>query len=154
MKRLLAFATLIPTLALADYGSATVSEVVAIYDGDTFTANVEGWPPVIGERIKIRVAGINAPERRSRCDTEADKAREKTLAADARVYVVERLRDAERIELRQIKRGSFFRLIADVYVDGESLGDQLIAAGLAIPYAEGQGGKAWCGHAPQHPVSR
>lgn len=145
MKRLLAILALAPSIALADYGSVTVDEVVAIYDGDTFTANVSEWPPVIGERIKIRVAGINAPERRSRCDTEAEKAREKELAAEARIYVVERLRGAEHVELREIERGSFFRLLADVYVDGVSLGDELLSAGLALPYVKGAGGKQWCG---------
>lgn len=49
--------TLIPSFALADYVSAMVSDVVAIYDGDTFTANVDEWPPVVGERNKRRIAG-------------------------------------------------------------------------------------------------
>lgn len=136
---------LIPSFVLADYGSARVDEVVAIYDGDTFTANVHEWPAVIGERIKVRIAGINAPERRSRCATETEKVRERELAAEARIYLVERLRDANEIELRKIDRGSFFRLLAEVYLDGENLGDELLQQGLALPYQEGQGGKAWCG---------
>lgn len=134
-----------PLLALADYGTARVDEVVAIYDGDTFTVNVHEWPAVIGERIKVRIAGINAPERRSRCDTEAEKVRERELAAEARMHVVERLRGAREVELREIERGSFFRLLAEVYLDGESLGDELLQMGLALPYQKGQGGKAWCG---------
>ncbi|MCG7598903.1 thermonuclease family protein [Halomonas sp. McH1-25] len=134
-----------PALALADYGSATVDEIVSFYDGDTLTVSVHDWPPVIGERIKVRIAGIQAPERRSRCDTEAEKAREKALAADARIYLVERLRSAESVELRHIERGSFFRLVADVYADGEDVGQEMLARGLAIPYVAGEGGKAWCG---------
>ena len=35
-------ALLIAPAALADYGSATVSEVTSIYDGDTLRANVQG----------------------------------------------------------------------------------------------------------------
>ncbi|GHA85501.1 hypothetical protein GCM10007159_03290 [Modicisalibacter luteus] len=39
-------------VAQNEYGSATVSDVLAVYDSDAFTANVDEWPPVIGERIK------------------------------------------------------------------------------------------------------
>lgn len=145
MKRLLAILALTPTLALADYGSATVSDVHSAYDGDTITVSVDAWPPVIGERIKIRLSGIQAPERRSRCDTRVERERERALAAEARAHVVERLRGAEHVELREVERGSFFRLVAQVYVDGESLGDELLRAGLAMPYEEGRGGQSWCG---------
>ncbi len=144
MKRLLAL-ILFPTLSLADYGSVTVDEVTSVLDGDTFRAQIEDWPAIIGERIKIRIADINAPERRSRCDTEEEKARERQLAADARIYLVERLRGAEVVELRQIERGSFYRIIAQVWVDGENVGEEMLAEGYALPYEEGKAGRAWCG---------
>jgi micrococcal nuclease len=131
--------------AQENYGSAKVAEVTSIYDADTFRANIDGWPPIIGERIPVRVLGINAPELRSRCDTEAEKEREKALARQAKQYTVEALRSASEIELRHLERGNFYRVLAEVYVDGESLGHRLMQAGLAIPYEEGQGGKAWCG---------
>lgn len=136
---------LLPAIALADYGSVRVDEITSFYDGDTFTATINEWPPVIGERIKIRISGINAPERRSRCDTEAEKERERELAADARIYLVERLRGAETIELRRIERGSFFRIIAEVWADGENVGQEMLEAGHALPYVTGQSGQAWCG---------
>ncbi|MGP9796216.1 thermonuclease family protein [Halomonas sp. 86] len=134
-----------PSIALADYGSVTVDEVTSVIDGDTFRAQINEWPPVIGERIPIRIADINAPERRSRCDTEEEKERERALAADARIYLVERLRGADVIELRNIQRGSFFRVIAEVWVDGESAGQDMLEAGHAVPYVKGTGGKGWCG---------
>ena len=135
----------LPALAIADYGSVRVDEIASFYDGDTFTATISEWPPVIGERIKIRISGINAPERRSRCDTEAERERERELAADARIYLVERLRSAETIELRRIERGSFFRIIAEVWADGESVGQEMLEVGYALPYQSGQGGRSWCG---------
>lgn len=137
--------TLLPVIALADYGSVRVDEIAAVYDGDTFTATIHDWPPIIGERIPVRIAGIQSPERRSRCDTEADKERERELAAEARIYLVERLRGAESVELRQIERGSFFRIIAEVWADGENVGQEMIEAGHALPYVTGQSGQAWCG---------
>lgn len=145
MRILLAAMALLPTLALADYGSVTVDEVTSVLDGDTFRAQIEYWPPIIGERIPVRISGINAPERRSRCDTEAEKQRERQLAADARIYLVERLRGAETIELRQIERGSFYRIIAQVWADGENVGEDMLTEGHALPYRDRQGGKAWCG---------
>lgn len=136
---------LFPAIALADYGSVTVDEVVSFTDGDTITVSVNDWPPIIGERIPVRIEGIQAPERRSRCDTEEEKERERELAADARIYLVERLRGAEAIELRNIERGSFYRIIAQVWADGENVGQEMLEAGHAIPYVEGEGGRAWCG---------
>lgn len=144
MKRLLAL-LLFPTLALADYGSVTVDEVTSFYDGDTFRVQINGWPAIIGERIPVRIEGIQAPERRSRCDTEEEKARERQLAADARIYLVERLRGAETIELRNIERGSFYRIIAQVWVDGENVGQEMLEEGHALTYVEGKGGRSWCG---------
>ncbi|KTG26223.1 hypothetical protein AWR38_17780 [Idiomarina sp. WRN-38] len=136
---------LLPAIAVADYGSVRVDEVTSVLDGDTFRATVDEWPAVIGERIPVRISGINAPERRSRCDTEAEKERERELAADARIYLVERLRGAETIELRRIERGSFFRIIAEVWADGENVGEEMLEEGYALPYVEGAGGRAWCG---------
>ncbi|UTD55973.1 thermonuclease family protein [Halomonas sp. MS1] len=127
------------------FGRVNVDEVVRIVDGDTFVANINEWPPVVGHRIPVRIADINAPERRSRCDTEADKARERQLAADARIYLVERLRGAVTIELRRIERGSFYRINAEVWADGENLGAEMLAEGHALPYVTGQSGRAWCG---------
>jgi endonuclease YncB( thermonuclease family) len=144
-RNIIAALLLLPAIALADYGSVTVDEVTSVLDGDTFRATISDWPPIIGERIPVRIAGINAPERRSRCDTEAEKERERELAADARIYLVERLRGAETVELRQIERGSFFRIIAEVWADGESVGEEMLEEGYALPYIKGQGGRSWCG---------
>ena len=44
-----------------------------------------------------------------------------------------------------MERGKYFRIAADVYVDGESLGDMLIAAGVAVRYDGGKKTHKWCG---------
>lgn len=56
---------LIPFLLFAadkNYGNATVEEVTSIYDGDTFRCNIQVYPAIIGERMGIRIAGIDTPE--------------------------------------------------------------------------------------------
>ncbi|MCD6006921.1 thermonuclease family protein [Halomonas sp. IOP_31] len=134
MRRIaVALLTALPLLAMAEnYGSARVSEVTSIYDGDTFRANIEGWPAIIGERVPVRIMGIDTPELRSRCSTETGKEREKRLAREAKQFTVARLRGADEIVLEHLDRGSFFRVLAEVRVDGESLGESLMAAGPAL----------------------
>lgn len=120
------------------YGSAVVTEVTSIYDGDTFRANLKGYPAIIGERIGIRINGIDTPEMHGQCQ------KEKTLARRAKELTVTQLRGAKKIELRNMKRGKYFRIVADVYVDGRNLGRTLIDNALAVEYDGGHKGKDWC----------
>lgn len=54
------------------------------------------------------------------------------------------LKDAERIVLKNMGRGNYFRIAADVIVDGENLADALIKAGLAVRYNGGNKTQKWC----------
>ena len=58
--------------------------------------------------------------------------------------VADILKEAETITLRNMKRGKYFRIAADVIVDGESLADILIEAGMAIKYNGGKKTYEWC----------
>ncbi len=117
--------------------SIEVSEVTSIYDADTFRVNIAGWPSIVGQRMPIRVNGVDAPEIRGKCKEE------KLAARLAKQYTVAMLRGAKRIELRNIRRGKYFRVLADVYADGKSVAEELIGAGLARPYEGGTRG-GWC----------
>ncbi|MHC3995732.1 thermonuclease family protein [Thiomicrolovo sp. ZZH C-3] len=121
-----------------DFGSATVAEVTSIYDGDTFRANIAGFPPIVGERMGVRVAGIDTAEMKGKC------SQEKQLAREAKQFAVAMLRGGQHIELRHMKRGKYFRVVAEVYVDGRSLSDALIAKGLAVRYDGGKKTHDWC----------
>ena len=77
-----------------------------------FYVNLKGYLTIIGEHIPVRVLGIDAPEIRGKCQLEKVKARK------AKQYTVQALRTAKTIELRSIQRGKYFRILADVYVDG------------------------------------
>ncbi|WP_263140289.1 thermonuclease family protein [Pseudomonas sp. RIT-PI-AD] len=121
-----------PTLARDDtYGQVVVDEITSIYDGDTFRATIRGWPPVVGLRVPVRLYGIDTPEMRD------NRPRVRELARLAKQFSVARLRGAKRIELRNIRRDKYFRLLAEVWVDGQSLGGLLLKAGLAKPYDGG-----------------
>lgn len=125
------------TYAKKQYGTATVSKVTSIYDADTFRVNIEGWPAIIGEHVPVRVKGVDAPEIRGKCKIE------KHLARVAKQFTVEQLRTAKEIRLTNIERGKYFRLLADVEIDGQLLADKLIKAEIARTYL---GGKRydWC----------
>ena len=120
------------------YNTVVVDEVTSIYDADTFRVNINTWADIIGQGISIRVLGIDAPEIRGKCKAE------KQAAQRARLFTVMALTNARRIELRNIKRGKYFRILADVWVDGKRLSLGLIKAGHARVY---KGGKrlGWCG---------
>lgn len=120
------------------YNNVIIDEVTSIYDGDTFKANIKGYPDIIGKRITIRINDIDTPEMRGKC------AKEKKLARLAKQATVTMLRSAKVIELKNLKRGKYFRIIADVIVDGESLGELLIDNNLAVPYGGGTKVKDWC----------
>lgn len=119
------------------YGTAIISEITSIYDGDTFRANIKGYPAIVGEHMSIRINGIDTPELRGKCEAE------KQLARKAKQFTVEYLRAAKNITLKSIKRGKYFRLIADVYIDGVSLGELLIRYKHAVKY-KGKTKKSWC----------
>ena len=128
------FISVIPLAALADrtFGSVTISEVTSIYDGDTFRANIPGYPPIIGQRMGIRINGVDTPEIRGKCEQE------KVLARKAKQYTVTALRNAKTIELRNMQRGKYFRIVADVYADDQSVGEGLVREGLAVVYDGGK----------------
>lgn len=54
------------------------------------------------------------------------------------------LRSGKVIELRNTKRGKYFRIVADVFIDDKKLSDTLIASDLAVSYDGGTKAKDWC----------
>ena len=101
------------------------------YDGDTVTVNIPDVHQLIGEHIMIRVAGIDAAEMKT------NDSCEKRMAIRAQKEVERVLKRAKRIELRNVERGKYFRIVADVYVNGRSLARYLLKKKLAIEYDGG-----------------
>lgn len=135
MKNVILISLLITSFLFAEdksYGSAIVSEVTSIYDGDTFKCNIEGYPSIVGDRIGIRVYGVDCPEMTDKRPTVKERARQ------AKQYTVKRLREGKKIELVNMQRDKYFRILAVVMVDGNDLGQELIKEGLAKPYFGGK----------------
>lgn len=110
------------------------------YDGDTCTVTIPNVHPLFGEKIRVRINGVDAPEKgwRAKCDPEKD------LAIKAHNLAHSMMESASRIDLRNAKRDTkFFRVAADVVVDGVSIGERLLECGLAHPY-DGKQKRSWC----------
>ena len=140
MKNILIILILLNSIIVAsnaeDYSDVSVSRIIKVIDGDTFRVDINELPDIIGKNIRIRILGIDAPEINGKC------AFEKELAIKARDFVQILLANGDSVILKNLDRGNFFRLLAEVIVDGKNLGELLIAKDLAVRY---QGKKSsWC----------
>lgn len=110
------------------YGNLNVHTVNRIHDGDTFNVNISDLHPLIGEGISVRIKGIDTPE------ITDQRQHIKHLAIQARDYLQERLKNAKKIELIEVQRDKYFRILAEVLVDEVNIGEELISLNFAKPY--------------------
>lgn len=110
------------------------------YDGDTITVEIPGVHPLLGHKVSVRVAGIDTPEKRGK------KPCEKTRAREAQQLVASVLKSASNIELRNVERDKYFRILAEVWADNKSLGQLLLKNQLAYQYSGGRKPTSidWC----------
>ena len=123
--------------AAPEYGTVIVSKVISVYDGDTFRVDIDSLPPIVGKNIRIRLNGVDTPEIQGKCQYEKD------LALIARDFVRNKLANAKEIKLTKLQRGKYFRVVADVYLDGVSLEQELLENKLAYKYTGGKK-SSWC----------
>jgi micrococcal nuclease len=138
MKKFLSIALVLVSSISNANQSLTPTAVTSIYDGDTFTVDIGNCPAVLCERISVRINGIDAPEMRGKCAQEKEKARQ------AKQFLVGKLRSGKVLELRNVARDKYFRLRADVFVDGRNIGKEMLDKSLVRQYAGGKRG-GWCG---------
>jgi len=120
------------------YGDLNNVTFVDCYDGDTCYFNIPEAHPIIGDRIGVRIRGIDAPEIKGKCELEKKKA------IKARDFVIKILSKAKKIDLKKIKRGKYFRIVATIIADGVDVSKELVKNNLAVRY-KGKGRKVdWC----------
>ena len=117
--------------------------VTRVVDGDTLEVRAHIW---LGQdlSIRVRLAGIDAPEAGSNC------AAERALALRARAFLAERVipepgAPPPVVRLRDIRNGKYAgRVLARVEIPtGLDLGGALLDAGLARRYDGGRR-TSWC----------
>ncbi|MGE0085578.1 MAG: thermonuclease family protein [Desulfococcaceae bacterium] len=128
---ILALAAMARAESDAVYGNA-VCKFLKNCDGDTLTVNIPDWPDIVGKKISIRIFGIDTPELRG------TSGRTKELARNAKRLTENLCRNAVKLELRNIRRDKYFRLLAEVYADDKNVADILVKNGLARPYYGGK----------------
>lgn len=117
-------------------GPYYMTQIDKIIDGDTF----RGWIQTFiyqSTYASIRIAGIDAPERRAPEDCE------KKLAQQSGDYLAYILAAAKTVTIDDLSYDSFGRVVAFVYVDGAEVGALMIKEGFARPYVKGRHG-GWC----------
>jgi endonuclease YncB( thermonuclease family) len=132
----------LPCLAQATEGRAAERyswPVVGIRDGDTIAVDIPGLPATLNP-VAIRLRGVDTPE----SGGQAKCVAERNLARRATGFTKLAIARGRRIEFTALDWDKYGgRIDAEVWIDGVSLADQLIAAGLARAY---DGGKrdGWC----------
>lgn len=124
------------------------AEVLQVVDGDTLAVRALIW---LGQTVetRVRIAGMDTPERRGDCEAE------KALAEAARQALAS-LVGSGTVLLRDISNDKYGgRVLARVEAaDGRDARQTLMAAGLAAPY-EGRGPRTdWCAGLPPAAAAR
>ena len=109
-------------------------------DGDTIEFTIPGLPEELGNTLKLRVLGVDTPEKGSRAKCEKEAAAgaaatefaKKTVASGAKLQIVLKEWD---------KFGG--RVLGDMLVDGKSYSEMLIKEGHARRYF-GEKKQSWC----------
>ena len=114
------------------YDDIKISKVISVYDGDTIRVNIDSFPDIIGKNIRIRLKGIDTPEIKGKCQKEID------LAIMARDYLKTTINKSNQIELRNIKRGKYFRIVGDLYLDNTNISELMIKRKLGYKYLDGR----------------
>jgi endonuclease YncB( thermonuclease family) len=137
MKKLLLLAALIPLTASANPYNWKALRAV---DGDTVEVEAKWLPPELGTKIKIRILGVDTPEKAPRAKCEQEAAKALLASAFTRAFI----KNGKVVEVN-IKDWDKYggRILGDVVVDGKSLKDQLILLGHARAYNGGTK-SSWC----------
>ena len=96
-----------------------VKSIKSVYDGDTFRA----YLPNFQKDQRIRVRGVDTPEIKGKCQFE------KELAIKAREFTKSFLKLGA-VELKNLSKDRYQRILADVFVNGRGLDKALIERGL------------------------
>lgn len=115
-------------------------KIQRVIDGDTVEIAVGFLPDPLPPKLSIRVLGVDTPEKapRAQCEAEAKKA------AEASAFTKGKVATAQSVEI-EIKSWDKYggRVLGHVLLDGHSLSEMLIEAGLARPY-KGEAKTSWC----------
>lgn len=111
-------------------------DVVRVIDGDTIDCDIDCGFSIIQKKQRLRLAGIDTPESRTR-----NKA-EKVLGLAAKDRLIALCGDE--VFIKSLGKGKYGRILAVPYtLDGTNICKQLIIEGHAVEYWGGKKKKRW-----------
>lgn len=114
-------------------------KVQEVYDGDTIFIDLPDQHPLFGRRIGVRIFGIDTPEKKPMNLCEKKKA----VVAQAALQKL--INEGHSVDIVNVRRDKFFRILGEVLVDGRSVADELLRLKLAYPYhGEKKIKRNWC----------
>lgn len=138
------FAPIILILSTSVVGASNSSiwtvQITKIYDGDTFNF-IAPMMPVPLNAMKVRIRGIDAPEKggRARCQSEKDMA---IKAYDKLVLIKGASSWAELSNLSWDKYGG--RIVADAKINGLDVKTEMLKEHLVVEYSGSGKKQDWC----------
>lgn len=128
MKFFLVIYILLSNLVFGDLYDWEVKRVV---DGDTIELKVDFLPKELGDKLLLRIWGVDTPEKGWRASSE----KEKELALKASEYTFNLIKNSKQIKIKLISWDKYGgRILGDLIIDGKSLRDLLLENGYAKPY--------------------
>ena len=112
--------------------ATTIDRVI---DGDTIVI-LNPKPPADLLQKNHRIAGIDTPEKASKCKKASD------LAYKAKAFVTDFVKGG--VEIVYVKIDKYGRYLVNVDKNGINLADELVKNGLAVYYDGGTKTKDWC----------
>lgn len=106
-------------------------KIIRVLDGDTVEVQADFLPKELGQKLLIRVWGVDTPEKGWRAKSE----QESKLGTEASEFTKKQVQNAKNVKINLIgwdKYGG--RVLGDVYLDGVSLRELLLKNGYAREY--------------------
>lgn len=116
-------------------------KITRIIDGDTVEFEAKFLLPELGNKLKLRILGVDTPEKgkRAKCNKEEQSS------LKAKLFVEQEISNGK-IVLITIKKWDKFggRVLGDVIIDNKLLSNSLIEKGYAVYYSGKGKKKDWC----------
>ena len=109
--------------------NATLDRIV---DGDTFDCILDLGFDVKIHKQRVRLAGIDTPESRTR------DLKEKELGIEAKEFLERRLSDGENLKVKTEKDGKYGRMLGWIYISETNINKEMVQRGYAWEYDGGK----------------
>ena len=133
--KILSILLIIYLLAIMLTVSCLATTIDRVIDGDTIVI-LNPKPPADLLQKNHRIAGIDTPEKASKCKKASD------LAYKAKAFTSDFVKGG--VEIVYVEIDKYGRYLVNVDKNGLNLADELVKNGLAVYYDGGAKEKDWC----------